>query len=92
MPSPFVRRLVNYIGVTAAYGFVRSATYNFEGTKRYFNRRTQAFEVKHKLLIDQIGGVAAGTLAAISIWPFMLGEDLVRLECAVRGKDPREYQ
>jgi hypothetical protein len=88
----FVRRLVTYVYATAAYGFVRSTTYDYDRKKLYFNSQTQKSEVKEKLLIDKCGGVAIGTLSAISIWPIMLGGDIARLECAVRGKDPREYQ
>jgi hypothetical protein len=89
---PLVRRLANYVCATAAYGFVRSATYDYDGAKRYFNKQTLDFEVKERLLIHKFGGVMAGTLAAITVWPFLLAGDLARLECAVRGKDPREYQ
>ncbi len=44
------------------------------------------------LLADKVGRIAGNTCVALIVWPGLLGEDLARLECAVKGKDVREYQ
>jgi hypothetical protein len=81
-----------YFNMCITYGFVRSVTYDYKGTKRYYNEVTEKREEKEMLLVDKIGRITGGSCAALFIWPVMLGEDLVRLECAVKGKDTREYQ
>ncbi len=86
--STWVRR---YVCATAAYGFGRAATYDREQTKRYFNYRTGRTELKDKLFVEQFGRMVHCALAAPMAWPVMLGEDLVRLECAARGRDVAEY-
>ena len=81
-----------YVHTTMAYGFTRAVTYNYEGQQRYYNAKTGNYELKDRLLIDKFGSVMAGSFAAIFLWVPMLGQDLIRLECAVRGKDAREYK
>ena len=81
-----------YLNTCLAYGFTRSVTYDYKGTKRYYNEVTEKREEKDMLLVDKIGRITGGTCAALVMWPVMLGEDLARLECAVKGKDVREYQ
>ncbi len=80
-----------YAAATLAFGFTRAVTYNYDGKKFYYNRRTRTTELKDMLLVDSIGRVTGNTCAAIFIWPIMLGDDLTRLECAVLGKDLKEY-
>ncbi len=87
----FFKFMNRYLCVTLSYGFVRAVTYDYEGTKNYYNQKTQEFETKPMLYIDDIGRVLFRTLAAGTAWPIMLSDDLARLECAARGKDPAEY-
>ena len=75
-----------------AYGFTRAVTYDYKDTKKYYNDRTGVYETKEMLLTDKIGQITGKTCAALIVWPGMLGEDLARLECAVKGRDAREYQ
>ncbi len=89
--ASFVKRASNYVCVTAGYGFMRSVTYDYSGTKEYFNTKKYAIETKQMLLTDQLGRITSRTLTAVFAWPWMLGEDLTRLECTVRGKDSAEY-
>jgi hypothetical protein len=49
-------------------------------------------ETKEMLLVDKIARITGKTCAALIVWPHMMVEDLTRLECAVKGKDIREYQ
>ena len=88
----FVTKWVGrYVAATASYGFVRTVTYDYEKSTEYFNHNTRTFERKTPLLVDTIGRTASFTLAAVSIWPLMLGWDLARLECFVRERDVAEY-
>ena len=80
-----------YVNTTLAYGFARAVTYEYEGTKNYYNNKTAKYEQKEMLLIDKIGRASASSVSAIFLWPIMLNDDLARLECAVRGKDLAEY-
>jgi hypothetical protein len=80
-----------YASATLLYGFVRSVTYDFKPTGEYYNWKTHSYETKDILLVDCVKRVTANTAAAVTVWPLMLNDDIVRLECAVYGKDPREY-
>jgi hypothetical protein len=80
-----------YLKSTALYGFTRAVTWDYEGKQEYYNARTHKYEMKDKLLVDKACSVVGGTFAAYFAWPFMLGDDLTRLECAVKGRDAREY-
>lgn len=93
MQSIGLNRIVNiYLNTTLAYGFVRAVTYNYENQKLYYNAHTSDFERKEMLVFDKIGTISFKTSAAVVAWPFMLRDDLVRLECAITGKDPDEYK
>ena len=81
-----------YLNTCLAYGFTRSVTYDYKGTKQYRNEVTDRCEEKDMLLVDKIGRITGQSCAAPILWAAMLGEDLARLECAVRGKNAREYQ
>ena len=83
--------LAYYLCGTLSYGFIRSVSYNWNSTRRYHENSTGLYVLKEKLIIDKIGSVTGDTLAAVAVWPVMMGEDLVRLECVVRGKDSGEY-
>jgi hypothetical protein len=80
-----------YLQGTAAYGFTRAVTWDYEGKREYYNAKTRTYEVKEKLFVDKAGAAAKGTFSAWFAWPVMLGGDLARLECAVMGRDAREY-
>ena len=88
---PWLRWLRNYAAATFAYGAVRASTYEYEGTREYYNRRTRAFETKPMLGIDRLGRIMCHGFQAFGGWPLMLGGDLTRLECAARGLDRVEY-
>lgn len=84
--------LRGYVNTTLAYGFTRSVTYDYQHTMEYRNKEAGTYETKEMLVIDKIRRVCGHSVMAIGAWPFMLGEDLTRLECVIRGKNPREYQ
>jgi hypothetical protein len=87
------RKLLNwYVNTTLLYGFGRAVTYDYEGTGKYWNKKLERSELKEMLVLDKIGRVMGKSVQAIFVWPGMLGEDLYRLECHVRGKDSEEYK
>jgi len=81
-----------YVKSTFLYGFGRAVTYEYEGTGKYWNKKLERSETKEMLILDKIGRVMGKSFSAIFVWPFLLGEDLFRLECHVRGKDIEEYK
>jgi len=83
--------LAYYVCGTLSYGFIRSVSYNWNSERRYYENSTGSYALKEKLIVNKIGSVVGETVAAVAVWPVMMGEDLVRLECVVRGKDPGEY-
>jgi len=91
-PIEYSLRLTRlYAHTTLAYGFTRAVTYNYEGQRDYFNERTRKYEPREKLVVDKLASVSGGTFAALFLWPRMLGQDMARLECYLRGKDASEY-
>ncbi len=80
-----------YLKCTALYGFSRAVTWDYDGTKEYYNARTRKYEVKGKLMVDKAQSVLGGTFSACYAWPFMICDDLTRLECAVKKRDVCEY-
>ena len=87
------KRLWNiYLGSTMAYGFARAVTYDRESTGLYHNKKTDRGEVKEMLVIDQVWRVMGMTCSTAVLWPFLLGNDLSRLECVMRGKNYEEYR
>ena len=84
----FLRTVLRaYFNTALVYGFARAVTYDYKGSKKYYNDNTRTYENKEMLLVDKIGRVSTNTLAAVLAWPFMLGDDLARLECTIKGKD-----
>ncbi len=87
------RKLMNwYVNTTLLYGFGRAITYDYEGTGKYWNKKLERYETKDMLVLDKIGTVMGKSFSAIFIWTGMLGDDLTRLECRVRGKNSDEYK
>jgi hypothetical protein len=90
--TKYVLKLVNYyVWGTVAYGFTRAVSYDFTGSHNYYNEKLRKFETKEMLFTDKLGTVAWKTFQAISAWPVMIVHDLNRLECAVTGKDLKEF-
>ena len=87
------QKLMNwYVSTTLLYGFGRAVTYDYEGTKTYWNKKEECYEKKEMLILDKIGSVLFKSFATIIVWPGMLGDDLALLECRVRGLDIEEYK
>ncbi len=82
-----VLRAVNrYVAVTMTYGAVRAVTYDSgKGTCDYYNAHTASLENKPMLFTHAMGRVVGRSFLAMLDWPSLLGQDIARLECAVRG-------
>ena len=92
MNHQFISKMITcYTVSTCLYGFIHSVAYNYDSSKKYYQKSTASYEPKQKLLADKLGSVALGTAAAPVVWPIMFWEDLMHLECVARGKDPAEY-
>ncbi len=81
-----------HVSSTLLYGFGRAVTYDYEDTRKYWNFKHSLEEVKEMLVVDKVVRVEDRTFAALFMWPVMLRDDLMRLECRVRGKDRKEYK
>jgi hypothetical protein len=81
-----------YMRSTILYGFGRAVTYDYEDTRKYWNNKHERYENKEKLVVDKISWVMSKSFSTIFVWHLMLGDDLTRLECHVRGKDYEEYK
>jgi hypothetical protein len=76
-----------YIGATCAYGLAHAVPIAW-------NKKTWMYGSSSKcdlLLVDKCFLVAANTVTAPMLWPLLLRDDLIRLECLVRGKPARDY-
>ena len=81
-----------YTTTCLAYGFTRSVTYARENKYTYYNTRTKTYEEKEMLLMHKLLGITVMSMATLIVWPGMVAEDTVQLECTVRGKDIEEYR
>ena len=76
-----------YVGATSAYGLAHGVPYAW-------NKKTRMYGDSSKcdmLLVDKCFLVAANTVTAPMLWPLIMRDDLIRLECLVRGKSTRDY-
>ena len=70
-----------------SYGFVRSVTYEWRESREYYQQSTGFYVQKEMLFADKAGSVVSGTFGATLFWPSMILRDLMRVECALRGKN-----
>jgi hypothetical protein len=91
MAHPKASRLLQiYINVTCAYGLAHAIPYVWSYKTSLYN--TLYTETKREmLLVDKVGLVVANTVTAPFMWPFLLREDLIRLECFARGRPAQDY-
>ena len=78
--SGLPRALHLYWNVTCAYALAHAVPYAWS------HRSTKELLVVDKMLLI-VGGALSGPL----IWPLFVRDDLVRVECLVRGKRARDY-
>lgn len=76
-----------YVGATCAYGLAHAVPHAWN-KKTWMYRTTDKCEL---LVVDKLFLVVANTATAPILWPFIVRDDLIRLECLVRGKPARDY-
>jgi hypothetical protein len=80
------------VGTGFAYGFAHAIPLVRARKTVYKYDFKDGKMVREPLLwIDQVGIAAAIAFSTPVTWPLMLREDLVRLECLVRGKRAQDY-
>ncbi len=91
MASLFTHQnLTRYFHITWAYGLAHAMPYVWSYKTSLY--RTTYNEPKRELLVvDKAGLVIVNMASAPIMWPFLLREDLIRLECFMRGKPAGEY-
>ena len=90
-PSSWMKWVRRYVGVTLSYGAMRALTYEYDGTQNYYDSTKDKFETKPMLWSHTLGRAMSHSVAAVTVWPVMLGKDLARLECLLRGLDHATY-
>jgi hypothetical protein len=81
------RYLKLYFASTMAYSFAHTVP-------RVWSFKTVWYpgcEKKEYLWVDKVGMVTMNTVMGPFCWPVRLREDLVQLECRVRGKAVKDY-
>lgn len=83
--TPFALKL--YFRMTCAYGLGHAVPWAWSYKTNMYNTHGK----RELLLVDKLGVIAVSTLVAPFNWPFLLREDLIRIECLMRGKPVGEY-
>jgi hypothetical protein len=79
-----------YIQCTCLYGLLHAIPQCWSYRTRMYSR-SYSEEAKEVLLVDKAILMAAHAVSAPVIWPLLLRDDLIRLECLARGKPAGEY-
>ena len=87
---PLPRALRLYLNVTLAYGLAHALPSAW-AYKTAMYRSSYKDPKKELLLVDKLGMVVAETVSTPILWPILMREDLIRVECLVRGKPIRDY-
>ena len=74
-----------YCGITFAYGAVH-AIRELWSCKTYYNQKKQEMA-----LVDKLSFGVGMTGSAYFLWPILLRQDLIHLECLLRGKRVADY-
>lgn len=75
-----------FLGLGCAYGLAHAIPAVQSYRTSMYPRSKQPL-----LLVDKVFAVAVLTAITPLVWPLMLREDLIRLECLVRGKPVADY-
>jgi hypothetical protein len=85
---PGLRRAVYlYVGVTWAYGVAHAIPFLWSRKTKYVLSK----ERQDMLLVDKVLHGAQLGCSSLFLWPFLLREDLIRLECLMRGKRASDF-
>ena len=81
---------LRYFPCTFLYGAVHCIM-DMPSEDVYTNNTNGKHEKQPVLLTHKIGYLVAGGCIGVAMWPIMLKDDVTRLECLLRGKDPSNY-
>ena len=90
MANKASRLIQLYVWGTCAYGFAHAVTDTWS-RKTNMYRKHYSEPDREMLLVDKLGLITANTVSTPILWPILLREDLIRLECLARGKPIRDY-
>ena len=79
-----------YLGITMAYGFAHAVPFAWS-YKTSLYRTTYNAPKQELLVVDKVALVVVNTVTTPFLWPFLLREDMIRLECFARGKPVSDY-
>jgi hypothetical protein len=81
-----------YLWVTCAYGLAHSVQDVWAlKTNLYGSHVSKPDNLREMMLVDKFVVVVMGTVSSSVLWPLLLRDDLIRLECLVRGKQVKDY-
>ncbi len=88
---PTLQRALNlYLNVTLAYGLAHALPSAWSYKTSMYSTGYHAPK-KELLFVDKTAMVFASTVSTPVLWPILLRDDLIRVECLVRGKPIRDY-
>ena len=91
MASLFTHQnLTRYFHITWAYGLAHAIPYVWS-YKTSLYRTLYKDPKRELLLVDKAALVVATTVTGPFLWPFLLREDLIRLECFAGGQPTHDY-
>ena len=80
-----------YMLATATHGCISAIPQTWRAKRKYTNRETFKTELLPTPIVEKFGLVFLKSLAATAWWPYMLYNDLLRLELHCKGENPRKY-
>jgi hypothetical protein len=83
--------VAKYLAITAGYSLTRTIPRVWDATVEHKNRITNKFEIKPMLITHKLAACIVCTITGPWLWPVYATEDVTRLECYLRGKNPAEY-
>ena len=83
--------LGRYMLVTTTYGCISAIPQTWRQKRKYTNGETFMTELLPTPIVEKFGRVFLKSLAATAWWPYMLYNDLLRLELHCKGENPRKY-
>lgn len=74
-----------------AYGLAHAVPFVWSYKTSMYSTYGRLEPKRELLLVDKVGLVFATTVTAPILWPFLLREDMIRLECFACGKPVSDY-
>jgi hypothetical protein len=81
---------LRYSACTFLYGAIHTIM-DMPSEKTYTNHTNGKRETQPVLFTQKVGYLMLGGSIGPGIWPILFRDDLIALECLLRGKDPARY-